>query len=154
MVDGAQQKIARMVAQGGLSTAEGWAALRLISAAEGTGKYLAPYQGNPVTGSQTAGNQRVAVNRSQQQQVARISDQRLLQSWQREMCKRGRDARVAIDVLVSGETLSAVDRRMKRRKGWARGEMQQGIYAFRDILAQQGKKTNLDMRGQKEYQIG
>ena len=151
MPDRAPKNIARIVAQGGLSAAEARAAMRLVSVAESAIERRGPGQSISTC---IPGYHCPAVNRNERQVIGRIADRRLFEAWQAEMRERGGDAGVTIDVLLLGETLSAVDRRMKRRKGWARGEVRRGISAFHEILAQRGDKSNLDKPGHKEYQIG
>lgn len=147
----AAKEIARMLARRALSREEALAALRLVSVA---GRALEP-MGPARHRLAGAGHGRSAnVNHREHQLVGRIAGRRLFQTWQREMRRRGRDPDIAVAVLLWGETLSALDRRSRRRKGWARRELRQGIVIFLEVISGQAKETDLDRAGQREYQIG
>ncbi len=155
MSNRAQRKIARMVARGGLEQAEARAALRLLAVAESAAQ--PPDAGHSALGGPDswvgAGGWR-SRNRCEQRLVGRIADRHLFRRWQQEMRGRGRDPDVTIGVLLLEHSMSALDRRMKRRKGWARREVREGIGIFRQLMANPGEDCELDKAGQRRYQIG
>lgn len=155
MSNRARREIARMVARGGLDEAEALAAMRLVAVAESAAR--PPGAGHSTLGgldSWVGAGGRQTRNRCEQRLVGRIADRRLFRRWQQEMRGRGRDPDVTIGVLLLEHSLSALDRRMKRRKGWARGEVREGIGIFRQLMANPGGDSELDKAGQRRYQIG
>lgn len=151
MPDQATSRIARMVARKRLSEAQARAAIRLLA----TARCAMAGGGRRAGMLACAGTGGVAaINRRERQVIREIAARRLFQMWQSETRERGGNPGVAIDVLLLGHSLAAVDRRMKRRKGWARGEVRRGIEAFHDLLMRQAGDSKLDRAGRKEYQIG
>lgn len=151
MPDYDQKQIARMLGRGTLSEAEALVALRLVCVLQSAVEPM----GRPRSAATVASHSgRGRANRCEQRLVGQLADRRLFQIWQREMRGRGRDPDIALGVLLLGQTLSALDRARKRRKGWAQRELRQGIEVFHRLIQGRCKETSLDRAGQREYQIG
>lgn len=136
MPDRIEEKIARMAVRGELKTGEARAALRLIAVASSAGDGGEPARNMTVGGRVFSEACSKGVNWREQCLVGRIADRQLLDVWRVALRGRGSDPGITLAVLVFGEALSAVDRRMKRRKGWARRQVRLGIETFHAILRQ------------------
>lgn len=133
--------------------------MRLLAVAESAAMPPDAPPGSLVTShSAVPSGDRRTVNRRERQMLSRIADRRLFQHWQDEMRGYGHDPDVTIGVLLLGDSMSALDRRSKRRKGWARGELRKGIGVFQQLIASprpdQHHCRGLDKAGQRRYQIG
>jgi hypothetical protein len=155
MIDRAEQQIARMLTRGALDQAEARAAMRLVSIAESAlGTAEAPANAFSEGPAGVFLGRRRSINRRERQLVGRIADRHLFGRWLTEMRGSGHDPDITIAVLLLGQALSALDRRGKRRKGWACSEVRQGVRIFQRLVENRDCDDGLDKAGQRRYQIG